>query len=347
MGSISVSKAHLMSLLCLFGVLLCSVSAKPQTNPGSNCFKSLASVKNGPRQEHGVAAIGKDIYVIAGTTMANGVRGQTNTAEVYNIDSNSWSNITSLPEAVHHLNVAAVNGKVYVLGALNGFAPARKTLGNVWRYDPGTKKWDELGQMPAGQARGSCAVAVKGEKIYLAGGLQPEMGDLDFGKNVADIVSTYDTVTGKWSTLPKLPEKRDHVGGAYVGDTFYVVGGRTGSVPSVKNTTWALKEGATEWKVLASMPTARGGLSTAVIGSKIYTFGGEGNPTWGSNQVFPDVESYDTTTDRWAKEASMKVPRHGTQAVTVDNVIYIPGGGLQGGGGRPVATVEAYGSISC
>jgi N-acetylneuraminic acid mutarotase len=346
MGHTSMSRSQIIGWLFV-GFLVCLVSARPQTSPKANCFKTLASVKGGPRQEHGVAAIGNDIYVLAGTTMENGQRGQTNTAEVYNVESNSWSEVPPLPRAIHHPNVAAVNGKLYVLGALDGFAPSRKTLGNVWMYDPAAKKWDEIGRMPAEQARGSCAVAVKGDKIYLAGGLQPQLGDIDFGKNVADIVTSYDTVSRNWTTLPKLPEKRDHVGGAYVGDTFYVLGGRTGSVPSVKNTVWALKDGATAWKVLSTMPTARGGLSTAVIGSTIYTFGGEGNPVWGSNQVFPDVESYDTTTDKWQKEGQMKVPRHGTQAVTVGNVIYIPGGGLQGGGGKSVATVESYGSAGC
>ncbi len=81
------------------------------------------------------------------------------------------------------------------------------------------------------------------------------------------------------------------------------------------------------------MPTPRGGLSTSAIGTKIYTFGGEGNPAAGTNDVFPYVEVYDTATDSWTKEADMKFPRHGTQAVTIDNKVYIPGGGTRTAGG--------------
>ena len=315
-----------------------SASLQTQHAQAGNCWKELAPIKNGPRQEHGVAAAGNHIYVLAGTKSNAGGRGQDDSVEVYDIATNSWSDAPPLPQTGHHPNTASVNGKIYVLGALSGFVPTRKTLGNIYRYDPSVKEWEEVGQMPPGTERGGGAVAVHENTIYIAGGLQPQLGDFDYGKNVVDIVSSYDTVSGSWTSLPKLPEKRDHVGAAIVSGVLYVVGGRIGQVPSVRNTVFALNlTMKNTWDTLAQMPTARGGLSAAVLGAKIYTFGGEGNSALGAKGVFPNCESYDTVLNKWQQEPSMRVPRHGTQAVTVGNTIYIPGGGLATSSGSPAA----------
>jgi N-acetylneuraminic acid mutarotase len=332
----------------IFQPALLLLAVLATTNASSeNCWKSLTSIKNGPRQEHGVATVGSLIYVVGGTKMNGRIRGQVSTVEVYDIKSNSWSDGPPLPVEIHHPNVVAVNGKVYVLGGLDGFVPTRKTLGNIWRLDPIVNQWEELPPMPNGTERGSSAVGVKGSVIYLAGGLQPQPGDLDFGARVTDMSSAYDTVSGMWTTLPKLPEKRDHGGGAFVGDTFYVIGGRIGAIQSFSNTVFALEPNAKEWSPLAKMPTGRGGLAVAGVGSKIYAFGGEGNLAPGSKAVFPQCEVYDATTNTWQKEPDMKVPRHGTQAVVIEKMIFIPGGGISGGGGSSVATMEAYGAENC
>jgi N-acetylneuraminic acid mutarotase len=325
--------------------LTCSALASPQQVQAKlSCWKELAPVGDGPRAEGGIVAINKDIYDVGGMTMGE-PRGQLNTVEVYNIDTNKWSRAPSMPVALHHPNVAAVNGKIYVTGGLAGSGPHRITLGNVLSFDPAVGKWEELAPMPNGTARGASAVATNGNTIYLAGGLQPRDGE-DSGR-VTNLVSSYDTVSRKWTMLPNLPGTRDHVGAAFIGDTFYVVGGRLGTQYSVQGTVFALKSNATEWKSLSGMPTPRGGVAVAAIGTKIYTFGGEGNPTPGTKGVWPQVESYDTTTDKWQKEAPMKNPRHGTGAVSVGGAIYIPGGGATVGGNESVALTEAYSPSSC
>ena len=159
------------------------VLAASRNAPNADCWKTLALVRGGPRQEHGVAAIGNSTYVVGGTKMFGTQRGQVNTVEVYDIKSNTWSDLPAVPVAMHHPNLAAVGGKLYILGALDGFVPTRRTLGNVYEYDTAINKWEELAPMPKGTERGGSAVAVNGNEIYIAGGLQPEMGDRDYGKN--------------------------------------------------------------------------------------------------------------------------------------------------------------------
>jgi N-acetylneuraminic acid mutarotase len=332
--------------ILLFFVSALPVSAVSPNDNGVNCYKTLAPIPKGPRQEHGVAAIDNKIYLVAGMLYYNeGTRGQEGTVEIYDIKTNTWSDAPPLPVALHHSNVAAANGKVYVLGGLNGFNNTRRTVGTVFEFDPAVKQWKELDPMPKGTERGASAVAVKGNSIYLAGGLQPKFGDDDY--HVSDLVSSYDALSNKWTVLPNLPEKRDHVGGVFVGDTFYVVGGRTGKPTTSRDTLFALKPGASQWTSLSRMPTGRGGIAAAAIGTKIYTFGGEGNQAPGTDSIYSECESYDTLTDKWTKEPAWKTPRHGVPAVTVGKTIYIMGGGLKGGILKAANITEAYGPESC
>lgn len=150
------------------------------------------------------------------------------------------------------------------------------------------------------------------------------------------LVSSYDTMNNDWKTdYPPLPEARDHVGGAVIGNTFYVTGGRDRGQFNVRGDTWALDldNPATGWRALAKMPTPRGGLAVAAAGHCLYTFGGEGNPD-SANGVFANVEVYNTKEDIWKQLPPLWAGIHGTNAVMDSSgTIYIPGGGYKLGAG--------------
>lgn len=304
-------------------------------------WKPLARIEGGPRQEHSVAAIGHRIYVLGGIEPnPGGGVVTTDRVEVYDARADRWSEGVPLPVAMNHPNAAVVGGKLYVLGGLSGGA-SWQALRDSYVFDPRTNRWTELAPMPAGTERGSAAMGVRGTKIYLAGGMRtltPGPGGL---QDTVATVSSYDVVTRRWETLPSLPEPRDHVGGAIIGRTFYVLGGRDRGQVNVRDTVYALDLATRSWTERAPMPTARGGIATAAVGGTIYTFGGEGNHTEGSNSIFAETEAYDTTRNRWQRLAPMPVPRHGTAATAVGGTIYIPGGGTAAGG-TPVDTNDAY-----
>ncbi|NGO13428.1 DUF1668 domain-containing protein [Streptomyces sp. HC44] len=335
--SVQVAQAHPGHPTAPGGV---PVAIEPTYSDG---WRPLAPIASGPRQEHSTAAIGRKVYVLGGI-VANPAGGVTTTGrmEVYDTRHDTWSDAAPLPVAMNHPNVAAVRGKIYVIGGLSGGA-SWQALRDSFVYDPRTDRWTPLPPMPTGTERGSAAVGVHGTKIYLAGGMRtltPEAGGL---QDTVDTVSSYDAATGQWETLPSLPQARDHVGGAVIGTSFYVLGGRDRGQVNVRNTVYALDLRTHRWSERAPMPTARGGIAAAAVGTKIYTFGGEGkhdgtNP----NTVFSENETYDTVRDRWQQLAPMPVPRHGTAAVAVDGTIYIPGGGTAAGGAGPVDTNDAY-----
>ena len=317
----------------------------PNSSPYGRGWKPLAPIASGNRQEHSVAAIADVVYIIGGLILGSGSFGvvPTNTVDAYDTRDDSWTTVAPLPLALNHGNVATVNGKIYVLGGLNATGAVFGAVGNSYQYDPVQDQWTELAPMPAGTERGSAAIGVHGTKIYLAGGLQRLVVLPGGPQDSVDTVSVFETKTSKWSQLPRLPARRDHVGGAIIHGTFYVLGGRDRGLVNVRDTVYALDLGAPYdgWSERAKMPTARGGVATGVVKNKIYIFGGEGNPANGSRGVFPQNEVYDPRRDRWQRLAPMPIPRHGTGAVAIGNTIYIPGGG-DALGGSPVAVNDAY-----
>jgi N-acetylneuraminic acid mutarotase len=254
--------------------------------------------------------------------------------------------------ALNHLNAAVVKDEIYILG---GLVEVNDTRGRAWRavpdcwsYDVSTDIWTSLpSALPAGEARGSAAVGVHGDKIYLAGGMTDlELYGAAAQKSVA-VLSVYDTGTHSWVRIPEaakcMPAPRDHAGAAVVGGKMYVLGGRDNGQGNVRDTVFVLDLGDLDkgWEVSeAKMPTPRGGVATGVVGRKIYTFGGEGDKSVESG-VFDEVEAYDAARDRWESVGTMKIPRHGTYAVGVGRKIYIPGGGIMQSGG-PVADFDAF-----
>lgn len=310
-------------------------------------WKTLAPIPIEPRQEHTTVAISADtLAILGGVVPAANLVTTTDIMQLYDIASDKWSFGPSLPLAMNHANAAVVDGKVYLLGGLAVASDgAWRGVANSWVYDPMDNEWTPISPMLNATARGSAAIGVHGKKIYLAGG----MTTLDVaGSGYQDSVTTvsvYDTIRGTWRTLPqKLPEGRDHAGGAVVNSTLYVLGGRYFGSSGNRDTVYSLdldNHSATWQTSSARMPTARGGVSAATIGTKVYVFGGEGNDAEGSNGVFNETEVFDTTTETWEVLRPMKLPRHGTSAVAVGERIYIPGGGIYENAG-PVNTTDVF-----
>ncbi|TDZ14797.1 Kelch-like protein terF [Colletotrichum orbiculare MAFF 240422] len=319
--------------------LLELVSAACSANNSSN-WLNLAPIPS-PRQEQGTVAINNDTIAIVGGIVLDG--NTTNTVmtdllQLYDIPSNTWKTVTPVPYAVNHPNVAAVDGKLYLLGGLvmgrtiSGISVNWVASGDCRVYDASKDTWTELSPMPNGTERGSAIVGVHGEMIYLAGGMTILQ---DTYQDTADTVTAFNTTSGEWQRLPAaaavLPEGRQHGTGAVIGNTFYVVGGRWFGQTDTRDTVYELDLTDLEagWQTSKGhMAVARGGLNGGAIGNRFYAFGGEGSPD-STTGVFNQSEVFDTESQQWTELGTMPVPRHGTQAAAVGGRVYIPGGGLQ------------------
>ncbi|TVY65624.1 Kelch-like protein terF [Lachnellula suecica] len=328
---------NILSTFVLLTQLVSSISIPPRdtnVSTGSGTWKSFAPIPINPRQEHGAVKFDNDTLYIIGGIIASPFPTVT-TVQKYTISTDTWTTVADLPIPLNHPNSAVVNGKIYVLGGLstidNPDLPFWNATGDCFEYDPTPNTWTTIAQLPEGRQIGSAAVGVKGNTIYLAGGIV-NTNLTDDEEGTVSVFTSYNVKTKKFKFLADLPEPRDHAGVGLIKGRLYVLGGRAYGHNNTKDTVFAYDIKNNSWTTgLAKMPTARGSLSSGVIGTKIFTIGGEGDPNTTSG-VYPQVQAYDTGKDIWTLYPDMDVPRHGTAGVVFGNKIYIPGGGLTTGG---------------
>lgn len=329
----SIMKTHLCSLIAL---CVCACGGGDNANPIDATpidaiedprWEALPDVGLGPIQEIGVAELDGQIYVVGGF---NGSLGLEALVQVYDPITRAWRTVAPFPKAVHHVNVAAHDGKLYVLGVL--IDVQFNESGESWRYDPAADEWTEIAHMGQEYARASGAAAAIDGKIYVAGGLRNSRAIADF--------SVYDPETDTWNhALAPMPRARDHFVAAAVDGVFYAIGGRDGGISALISEVDAYDPETDTWSPRAPMITARGGDAAAVVDGRIIVFGGEGAAN--ATGVFPEVESYNPVTDTWTALGSMLTPRHGMGAAAHQGTVYIPGGADRRAFAA-VATFEAY-----
>src|SRR5690606_31272892 len=101
------------------------------------------------RQEHGVAALDGEVYVLGGFTPED-----TAGVQAYAPSTDSWRDVADFPETFHHPNVAVVDGLLYVTGF--HFGPGLRTAyGQAYAYDPAEDAWTPRSPLPEGTERGT------------------------------------------------------------------------------------------------------------------------------------------------------------------------------------------------
>jgi len=257
------------------------------------------------RLEVGVAALRGQIYVVGGT-VGPSVTATSAAVHAFDPTGGGWRERRSLPVGLSHANLAVVGDRLFLLGP--------NANGQVLSYDPAADSWTEGKAAPrAFTDRGAAAVGVIGGKIYVAGG--------GFGSR---IFAVYDPGADAWEALPALDLGRDHVAGAALGDTLYVIGGSDRFKNVATDRVQAYDVTAGKWVEKKPMPTARSGCAAVVVAGEIVVLGGEGSP--GSGVVSPAVEAYDPASDSWRTLPPMKTARHGLGAAVVDGKTYVAGG---------------------
>jgi hypothetical protein len=184
----------------------------------SNAWTALASMSQA-RAGLAVAVVGDSIYAIGGRTATGGpcTGGELSVVERYDVDTDTWSTVASLPSARSDLAAATVGGKIYVFG---GCVTAPLVfLNNVDVYDPKTDTWSTTPtDMPTARAA-MYAVATKGGTVYVIG------GEIGFAPGLSTNES-YMVSTDSWTTgLLPMPTPRAETGAVGMGGGIYIIGG--------------------------------------------------------------------------------------------------------------------------
>ena len=272
-----------------------------------------------PRQEHGVVVAGGELLVVGGVDDAV-LTG--NWVHAYDPTTDAWRTLPSLPQAVHHPVVAALDdGSVLVLGGLDaGFGH----VAAHWRLPPDGAAWQPIASPAADRIVGGAGAAVLDGVVHVVGGLHD--------RTAVAFHSTYDPATDTWAALPDAPSARDHHAVAALDGRLVVAAGRQeGLFAFVASTeVWSPSEG---WGTGSPIPTPRGGVAAAVLDGELHVLGGEGADT--PDGVFATHEVYDVRTSRWRALPDMPTPRHGMGAALLDGALWVPGG----------APVDGFGAI--
>ena len=286
-----------------------------------------------------------------------------------------WQSRAPTPVAIQETAVAAVGGRLYVLGGFHGDLTIADT---TLVYDPDTDAWSEGPALPAAVHHANVAVGTYGLHVVgvMQGNFNPVgavwywdlvvngtwevrapmprargaavVGEIDGKIYVAgglaggavDFVDEYDPAADTWTPRAPLPVPRDHACGAVIAGILYVAGGRDAGPTTPSARVFAYNPTTDEWTEKAPMLTARGGTACGVVDGNLIVVGGEGNSAAPSG-VFPQVESYYPPRDSWEPLEPMPNPRHGMGAGVIGNTLYVPGGADMMAFGA-VATHDAF-----
>jgi N-acetylneuraminic acid mutarotase len=271
-----------------------------------------------PRTDFTGAVLNGKVYIIGGF---NNEGKTTDIVEFYDPETDSWGTVHPLPERLNHAAAASYNDKLYVVGGYRDEYDPRSLSKELFVYDPLTDKWQKGAPMPT--AKGALTANFINGTLYAVGGVD-QSGVLD--SNLA-----YDPNVNAWTEKKPMPTAREHLASAVVDGKLYVVGGRAGGLENPMpnlDVNEAYDPIKNSWTVLEPMPSKRGGLAAAASSpnGSIFVYGGEER-----GGMFSNNEKYDPRTDKWTEDISMPTARHGLVALTIDDKIYVVGGGLEPG----------------
>jgi len=229
-----------------------------------------------PRTGFAIAVFKDKIYCIGGATSHDIYTGAevTGINEVYDPETDTWENKTSMPNATWRVPANVVNGKIYLID----------WDGENYVYDPVADSWSTKAPTPIPSAAGfdGHVSAVVDGKLYIIGGLS-ESGD-------SNLHQIYDPETDTWNYgTPPLNSIGNMNGNGAAGATtgvmalkrIYVLG-QQGSLkqgePMGTNRIYDPKTDS--WTFGADLPTSRIHFGVAVVNDTLYAIGGGSADNW-------------------------------------------------------------------
>lgn len=242
--------------------------------------------------------------------------------------SAKWETKNPLPTGMFAAHAVVARGSLFVIGG----AHEATTLETCFVYSGADDRWAARPALPKTDdgepGRYSGAVAVLGEKIYLAGGWR---------KNPplpTDTLLVYDVKGARWMTgAAPLPTRSGSSAAAALGDRLYVLTGWDG-VDGFPKCFFAYDTVQDRWHELKPPPHGHIDPAMAAIDGKLYVAGGADahGPTGA-------LDVYEPATGLWTSKTSMPTPRSNAGSAIFTGKLYVAGGSNKSG---PLATVECY-----
>lgn len=287
-----------------------SATTTPIGQRGAGTHWETASPMPFARSEFGIARVGDRIFVIGGR---DGYLRTLVSVLVYDIPTDTWSEVAPLPQALHHLAATSDSTNVFVVGGMTGLAS--RPLDSVFVYDPIRNAWSELGQL--NDFRGDAAALHVGGQLHVLGGTTTAGTDGAF--------EIYSPERKGWNGLPTMPTARRGHQLVPLEGSLYALGGRFGSRKDLASVDVFNEAG--EWKPVQEMPVPRSAFGAFVHDGKIHVLGGVNDV--GVPSV---IDVFDPKKSAWTSlPLVVPHPRHDAGVVSYKNRVYVIGGGMAKG----------------
>lgn len=180
-------------------------------DPVRKSWKRLADMQE-PRSNFSLVVCERFLYAIGGDKE---IDINTDSVEMYKPDSNSWSFVHPLDQALSGYGVSAINGGIFISG---GFNCKYVCLVSMFLYHP-ERGSVYLANMSYDRAQ-HCMEAMRG-CLYVAGGV------CNLKKFYTDQLAceVYDAVTDSWAEFASLPVPHVGAASAVLEEKIYVLGG--------------------------------------------------------------------------------------------------------------------------
>jgi N-acetylneuraminic acid mutarotase len=283
---------------------------RPAFSASSNTWITRAEIPRVRGQFVGAAATnaaGRSIVYILDAS------GQSGTLQAYNVATNTWSeSFPALPQTSDargfDFNTASVmNGKLYVSGGRWEFRAEGGCLSTLRRFDPGTRTWSVISQMPTPGGGGVSGV-INGQLYILTNCDETPDGPAP----VKLAFYRYNPATNQWATLANPVSRHVHGMAGVIGGKFYVVGGEDQS-----NLLEVYDPATNAWTRKARMPLgqfAAGGRwegAGVALGGKLYVIGGLQRDIDGKFTAVRTNNVYDPATNTWSVKRPLPTGRAG------------------------------------
>lgn len=229
--------------------------------------------------------------------------------DVYDPDTDTWSQGPRLPTALHHTAVATLDDRLYVVGGYSIQDGSWVAESAVWSLGPGDDRWSQ--EAPLATPRGALAVASTGERLVAVGGVGPD-------GQVLTSTEVLDRDGRAWEPGPEMGTPREHLAATAVGGEVYAIAGRAGGFDTNRDSVEVLRDRA--WSDAGTLNAARGGIGAATVDRIPCVTGGEEDAgTIGSVECL--------VAGSWEVVDRLEVPRHGLAVAALDGRLHVVGGG--------------------
>ncbi|WP_129338357.1 kelch repeat-containing protein [Cellulomonas endophytica] len=273
--------------------------------------------------------------LIDGRVVVNGGRTATETSPRTWVGSVAGGTDTTPPGAPTGVTAALSGGSVVVRWTartetdLAGYAVHRATSTPV-----PTTGTPLSGATPLTGTSFTDAAPPAGTTVHYVVTARDRAGNTGAPSTTVSVAVPGTTGTGTWAPATALPVALLDGGGAAIGTTLYVVGGKTSA--AYVSTLRVLDTATGGWTTGAPLPGAAvENPAVATDGRYLYVAGGS---TAAFSGAVRTVHRYDPAANTWTRLADLATARGGAAAVVRDGVLWVLGG--MDGSGASLATTE-------